>query len=106
MQVIFVYISKDYNPVDVFNILDRWIQDEKPTALIGDINENCLENSNFEKFMRGKSFYQMVDKPTYETGSLLDHIYINEAIDQIGFFTQVDASYYSDHDIVSLYISK
>ena len=48
----------------------------------------------------------MVHKPTHESGSLLDHIYINDGLDQTGFSTQVDACYYSDHDIVSLYVSK
>ena len=74
-------------------------------ALMGDVNENALENSAFETFMRGKGFYQMVDRPTRESGKLLDHIYVNDGMDDIGFTTQVDVCYYSDHDIVSLYVS-
>ena len=70
------------------------------------INENSLKGSKFEKFMKEKGFYQMVDRPTCETGSLLDHIYVNDTLDQIGFSTQVDACYYSDHDIVTLFVSK
>ena len=76
------------------------------SVVIGDINENCLENSKFEKFMQSKGYYQMVKRPTFEAGSLLDHIYINDSLDKIGFSTQVDACYYSDHDIVSLYVPK
>ena len=79
---------------------------QKPTATIGDINENVIKSSKFEKFLRGKGFYQMINKPTHESGSLLDHIYINDALDQIGCFTQSEVCYYSDHDIVSLYVSK
>ena len=47
--------------------------------IIWDINENCLDDSKFQNFMRTKGCYQMVDRPTYETGSLLDHIYVNDA---------------------------
>ena len=74
--------------------------------MIGDVNENCIEDSKFEKFMQGVGFYQMVDRPTCETGSLLDHIYANDALDQIGFSTQINPCYYSDHDVVTLSISK
>ena len=73
---------------------------------MGDVNEDALENSSLEKFMRSKDFYQMVDKPTRESGKLIDHIYVNHAMDEMGFSTQVDASYFSDHDIISLYVSK
>ena len=65
-----------------------------------------IKSSKFENFLRGKGFCQMINKPTHESGSLLDHIYINDALDQIGCFTQSDVCYYSDHDIVSLFVSK
>ena len=92
-------VEKSYNSMLQLDI-------KKPTATIGDINENVLESSKFERFMRGKGFFQMMDKPTHESGSLLDHIYINDALDQMGFFTQSEVCYYSDHDIVSLFVSK
>ena len=105
-DIIFLYLSEGYNKESVFNILDQWIKSNRPIAIIGDVNENVLEHSKFERFMRGKGFYQMIDKPTRESGKLLDHIYVNDALDQIGFSTQVDGCYYSDHDIVTLYVSK
>lgn len=105
-DIIFLYLSRDYNQQSVFSLLNSWIHVQKPTAIIGDINENILDSSKFQKFLRGKGFYQMVHKPTHESGSLIDHIYINDGLDQTGLSTQVDACYYSDHDIVSLYVSK
>ena len=105
-NIIFLYLSNDYNKQNVFNLLDNWIQVQTPTAVMGDINEDALENSMFQNFMRSKEFYQMVDKPTRTSGKLLDHIYVNDALDEIGFTTQVDSCYYSDHDIVTLYVSK
>ena len=105
-NVIFLYLSNDYNKQSIFGLLDNWIQPQIPTAVMGDVNEDALENSSLEKFMRSKDFYQMVDKPTRESGKLIDHIYVNHALDEMGFSTQVDASYFSDHDIISLYVSK
>ena len=105
-DIIFLYLSNNYNQQYVSSLLNKWIQIQRPTAVIGDVNENCLEESKFEKFMKEKGLYQMVDGPTCETGSLLDHIYANDALDQIGFSIQIDSCYYSDHDIVSLYVSK
>ena len=105
-NIIFLYLSNDYDKVKVFSLLDDWIQVQTPTAIMGDINEDALENSTFQNFMRIKGFYQMIDKPTRTSAKLLDHVYVNDALDQIGFTTQVDSCYYSDHDIVTLYVSK
>ena len=105
-NIIFLYLSNDYIKHNVFRLLDDWIQVQTPTAVMGDINEDALKDSKFQNFMRSKGFYQMIDKPTRTSGRLLDHIYVNDTLDQIGFTTQVDSCYYSDHDIVTLYISK
>ena len=105
-NIIFLYLSNDYSKQNVFHLLDDWIQVETPTAIMGDINEDALENSMFQNFMRSKGFYQMIDKPTRTSGKLLDHTYVNEAMDKIGFTTQVDSCYYSDHDIITMYVSK
>ena len=48
----------------------------------------------------------MIQKATCDTGSLLDHIYINNALQNLEFFIEQSAAYYSDHDIVSLYVKK
>ena len=48
----------------------------------------------------------LVKSPTCDTGSTLDHIYVNDAMKLKGTTTELDAAYYSDHDIISLYIPK
>ena len=101
-----LYLSDDYDKPTVFKLLESWINPKIPTAVMGDINEDALYNSIFEGFMRSNGLNQIVDKPTRESGRLIDHIYVNNAMNEIGFSTQVDANYYSDHDIISLYISR
>ena len=50
---------------------------------------------------------QTVNKPTYITGSLIDHVYINKALME-EFFTNVtvENSYFSDHDDVRIATEK
>ena len=105
-NIVFLYLSQGYTKDDVFTLLNNWINNETPTAVMGDVNENLLENSCFEKFMKSKSFSQMITKPTYKYGSMIDHLYVNEAMKQKNIFCEQNCSYYSDHDIISLYIKQ
>ena len=49
---------------------------------------------------------QQIKEPTCQTGSLIDHIYVNNSMKLKEVFTGIDAVYYSDHDTISLYIPK
>ena len=79
-----------------------------PTAVIGDINENLgsMRIWPFNKKMCLLGFEQLIKTPTCDTGSTLDHIYVNDAMKIKGITTEIDAVYYSDHDIISLNIPK
>ena len=100
--------SNNYKGEDLFALLDIWIEHNVPTAIIGDINENLgkLKKQPFLKKMMSIGFEQQIKEPTCQTGSLLDHLYINDAMKVKDFSTEITLAYYSDHDIVSLYISK
>ena len=47
-------------------------------------------------------FVQLVDKPTTDSGTLLDHIYFKTKSSDQSFFVDVVDIYYSDHDAVFL----
>ena len=47
-----------------------------------------------------------IQKPTFDKGTLIDHIYVNQALIDLGVFTEQEAAYYTDHDIVTLFIAK
>ena len=85
-----------------------WIENDIPTAIIGDVNENLggLRIWPFNKKMRSFGFEQMIKNVTCDTGSTIDHIYVNNAMKLKGISTEIDAAYYSDHDIISLNIPK
>ena len=76
------------------------------TAVMGDVNENLgiVKIRPFNKKMKSLGFEQLINSPTCDTGTTLDHIYVNKAMKEKGITTELDAAYYSDHDIISLYI--
>ena len=97
-QVIFLYLSKDYNRQELFVLLDKWMEEDVPTAVLGDINENILKlkKISFEKKMREKGFHQLLKKPTCETGSLIDHLYVNSSMMRKDIKTDSEVAFYSD----------
>ena len=107
-HTIFLYLSSNYKKDDLFYLLELWIEKDMPTAVIGDVNENLgkLRKMPFSIKMASWGFEQLISEPTCQTGSLIDHIYINNAMKAQGISTVIDAAYYSDHDIVSLCIPK
>ena len=107
-HIIFLYLSKDYKKDCLLGLLNDWVEPDTPTAVIGDVNENLmkLKRANFAMMMSQKGFTQMIKEATCETGSLIDHLYINKALKAQNVTTDTNAAYYSDHDILSLYIPK
>ena len=103
-NVIFLYLSSNYKKPEVFELFDGWIEDSVPTAVMGDVNENLdgFPTTPFSRKMSSLGFEQLIKEPTCTTGNLIDHIYINIAMKSLGVHTEIDAAYYSDHDIISL----
>ena len=75
-----------------------------PTIILGDFNENLLSMSSpspLLELMSSTGFFQLVQVPTTDSGSLLDHIYYNGAANDT--FIDVVDTYYSDHDATCLF---
>ena len=56
--------------------------------------------------MMSIGFTQLINEPTCDTGSIIDHVYVNEAMQAQSISTEIDPVHFSDHDIISLYIEK
>ena len=104
-QIIFLYLSSGCDKQELFNLLDQWILNDIPTAVMGDMNEDIFKKSKFDLIMTSKGFDQLIKEATYIEGSLIDHIYINRAMKKKNILTKVESCYYSDHDIITLYIN-
>ena len=105
-HVIFLYLSHGYKKTSVNDLLNTWIQPNTPTAVLGDMNEDIFRNSSIQNFMASKGFSQLINEPTCSTGSVLDHIYVNDLMSKKGTFSKLETVYFSDHDVISLYVPK
>ena len=112
-HIVFLYVSSNCKKAVLLNLLDSWIQKDMPTAVIGDINEDFLKgdklkktSAKFTSMMTDRGFHQLIKEPTRISGSAIDNIFINDLLQEQTISTQIDGAYYSDHDIISLYVSK
>ena len=104
-DTIFVYLSKGFDQDSLFKQIDDWTNRAKPTAIIGDVNWDFSQNTKMKKFMTDAGFSQQIQKPTFDGGTLIDHVYVNQALVNLGMFTEQETAYYTDHDIVTLFIA-
>ena len=90
-------------PIDVFmnNMLDIITQFQNvPTCIVGDFNEDVSITSNTHRctMLRLQGFQQMISKPTHDSGTIIDHVYVSHTLNTIQ--TDVTNCYYSDHDCI------
>ena len=90
-------------PIDVFinNMLDIIAQFQNvPTCIVGDFNEDVSITSNTCccTMLRLEGFKQMISKPTHDSGTIIDHVYVSHTLNTIQ--TDVTDCYYSDHDCI------
>ena len=80
--IIYIYLSNKYKRKALFQLLDKWIEEDVPTAVMGDINESLGKGkkSPFFRKMSSMGFQQLINEPTCETGSIIDHVYVMELI--------------------------
>ena len=112
-HTVFLYLSGNCKKTCLFNLLDSWIVKDVPTVIMGDMNADFLEGEKLKKastrfvnMMTVRGFHQLIKEPTFTSGKIIDHIYVNDAMQAQKVSTQIDAAYYSNHDIISLYVPK
>ena len=107
VDVISLYLSKDFNWNEFHQTLEEWIVEDRDTVVIGDTNINFLKKSHdLLKFLEKKNFTQLVDRPTHICGGLLDQIYVNRSLMDKNPYHSQRSVYYSDHDEIVLHIPK
>ena len=68
-----------------------------PTIVMGDFNDPNMHGAVYN-VMYGRGFTQLVQQPTTNQGSVLDHAYYN--MNSNGIIVEVCDTYYSDHNTV------
>ena len=105
-DIIFLYVSSSCHLENLITFLKDWINPERGTIIMGDFNIPFKEDSRIDKEMKEMGFLQLVSSVTHDKGNLIDHIYVNEQITSNGCSIEKNASYYSDHDIVTIFVDK
>ena len=108
-DAIFVYWSsgcRKQEETDILSLLETWIVKDRPTTIMGDVNMNFSQDCKLNTFLERKGFKQLIKEATFETGSLIDHIYANEELRALDISTEQCSAYYSDHDIITILIPK
>ena len=71
--------------------------------VVGDFNDDLMGNTTkISSWFESNGFNQLIDQPTTDQGSLLDHVYFNR-VSLIQ--TEVCDTYYSDHDYTIIAIA-
>ena len=71
-----------------------------PTCIVGDFNEDVSIKSNTHccTMFRLQGFKQMVNKPTHNSETIIDHVYVLQTVNTVQ--TDVTDCYYNDHDCI------
>ena len=71
-----------------------------PTCIVGDFNEDVSITSNTHccTMFRSQGFKQMVNKPTHDSGTIIDHVYMSQTLHTMQ--TDVTDCNYSDQDCI------
>ena len=106
IDFIFVYVSHNCDRKQLLHQLFGLMNSSNPTVLMGDFNEKYSTSSQMSRDLEKRNFSQLISTPTHDKGNLIDHLYVNDLLLQKGHFIEKNAAYYSDHDIITLYIKK
>ena len=104
IQMIFISVYRPpMTPVDVFmkHMLEIIAQFHHVwTYIVGDFNEDVsiILNMCCCKMLRLQGLKQIVNKPTHDSGTIIDHIYVWKTVYTMQ--TDVTDCYYSDHDCI------
>ena len=106
VDLIFLYLSKNFSWNVLKTALEKWIKTERRVAILGDMNwqydcETSEMKTYLEKTLR---FKQIINVPTHDQGHTIDHIYINKKLIEEDATFSTNPVYYSDHDIIQLKI--
>ena len=106
IDMIFVYVSKKCQQNVLVAKLKELISISEPTIVIGDFNEHYTDTSKLSKIMQAMDFHQKITESTHDRGNIIDHLYVNNCLMKTDYFVEKNSAYYSDHDIISIYVPK
>ena len=98
-QLVIIYASSGCPFKELAKDLEKLLQPEMTTLIVGDFNFDKNENNPLSSFLQQKEFTQLVNWPTNRGGRTIDHCYVSKKSR-----VQVvrHSPYYSDHDALCI----
>lgn len=98
-QLVIIYASSGCPFKELAKDLEKLLQPEMTTLIVGDFNFDKNETNALSSFLQQKEFTQLVNWPTHRGGRTIDHCYVSKKSR-----VQVvrHSPYYSDHDALCI----
>ena len=98
-----LYCSPNSSLTSFYNALENVLCDSFIEIVLGDVNIDILNSININSNNILSNYTLLVNEPTYITGSLLDHVYVNNGSLQKFLLNKIEivTIYFSDHDAVN-----
>ena len=106
MEIIVISVYRPPStPIDVFinGMLEVIAQFQNvPICVVGDLNKDVSITSNTHccTMFKLQDLQQMIKKPTHDSGTIIDHVYVSHTLNPNTIQTDVTDCYYSDHDFI------
>ena len=101
--------SSSHSLVEAANLIEGFLNDDKPTLVTGDFNVCFRQNPNnsISRSLIDQGFSQLVTKPTHVMGGLIDHAYWKDDSESWQLpKIETYSPYYSDHDAVLVTLNR
>ena len=104
LDIVFLYLSKNFNWPRVMEWLDSIISPVKATVVMGDVNWHYPDPHPMKEYMKSNGFDQLIGRATHEGGQIIDHLYISDDLKETSLVVENISSYFTDHDILKIYV--
>lgn len=103
MNVIFLYLSQNFDWPELQLTLAFWITSKTPTVILGDVNWHFDNNHPMKIYLEKRGFQQCIERSTHEGGHKIDHLYLSSSVcEKFTFKVLHQSVHFSDHDVIGI----
>ena len=106
LDVIFVYLSQNFEWHPVREFFDNVIRPKKPTVIMGDVNWHYSDDHPMKDYLQSRVFTQLITRATHKEGRCIDHLYASRDFGEEEITLKQQSVPYSDHDLITAFVPK
>ena len=104
MNLIFLYLSQNFDWNLVREFFDKVISPDKPTTIMGDVNWHYHENHPMKEYLLMRDFAQRIRTATHMEGRIIDHLYTSSHYKDTDITVEQQSTPYTDHDMLTAFL--